>query len=248
MSYQAISTNINALIRAKTTSETVDRLTPDGNGGWTHTTAKHRVTHAPLLDQIQETVTTSSLTMDDTFTGKAGSKPPSRLDAIALVQRIDRESKRIVDKLHLRRGKNLTDRLSGISGAARDLTHDDTTWIAARTRSWLTAARIVTGWEAPPFTPDAPCPNIDCERRGTLRVRLEEQIAYCTECGIDWDPDNVTQLGTYVRWASEHLRGPRHWLTDPDGYPIECTECLDTRTQMAERKAQRQHDATWTAA
>lgn len=237
-----ISDDINALIRSKTETEKIDRLIQNEAGEWEAVVVPHTVVHPPLLEQLQQTVTTSTLN-GDMFTGSAGSKPPSRLDAIALLQRIAKQSREIADTIRLRRTRDLTDRLSAISGAAPDQTQEDRTWIATLARGWVISARIITGWESPPFAPDVPCPNIDCERRGTLRIRLEDASGACIECGVHWTPETVTQLGTYVKWATDHLRGAKHWLTDEDGYPTECVDCLDTRVQMAARRAERRASA-----
>lgn len=238
---RSISYNINALIRTTTTTNTIDRPVQLGDGTWTNNTEEHRTTHPPLLDQLDETITSSPLSASDSYAGNAKSKPPSRLDAVVLLERIRKESRTIADTIRLRRTRNLTDRLSAIAGATPDLTTDDRDWITKLTRGWVVTARILTGWDAPPYAPDVPCPNTECERRSSLRVRLHDRVATCIECGVWWDQDSVEQLGTYVRWAAEHLRGPKHWLTDDDGYPIECAECHETRIQMAERKIARRH-------
>ena len=234
----SISDDINALIRSKTSTEKIDRIVQNVAGEWEAVVVPHTTTHPPLLEQLQQTVTTSTLN-GDLFTGSAGSKPPSRLDAIALLARIQKQSRQIADTIRLRRTRDLTDRLSAISGAAPDQTQEDRTWIASLARSWVISARIITGWDSPPYSPDVPCPNIECERRGSVRIRLDDQVATCIECGVYWPPETVEQLGRYVKWASDHLRGAKHWLTDADGYPIECVECLESRAQMAARRAER---------
>ncbi len=219
-----IADNINELIRPQTTTTRTDQ-------------GIHKVTHPPLIDQLNDTTTVSTLGSDH-YTGNPTSKPPARLDAIALLQRIDRQSTDISTRLDMPVNK-IIDRLSRIAGQSADLDNDTKTWIEHRTRSWVISARIITGHDAPAYQPDVPCPNTECERRSSLRIRLEDQIATCTECGNVWDEHTITQLGVYVRWAAEHLTGPRHWTTDDDGYPTECTACLDTRRAMAERAAAR---------
>lgn len=238
---RTISDDINALIRTKTIATPVERPAQTDDGTWTTVIENHVVTHESLLDQLGDTVTASPLTNADAYSGNAGSKPPSRLDAIALLHRIKKESRAIADTIRLRRTRDLVDRLSAIAGATPDLSEDDRAWIQKRTRSWVITARIVTGWDAAPYAPDVPCPNIDCERRASLRIRLDDRVGSCIECGEVWDTDRVEQLGHYVNWASEHLRGAKHWLTDEEGELVDCVECLDTREQMAERKNARRH-------
>lgn len=207
--------------------------TTRGNGhhtAWIITSDKalHTVTHPSLLDQLAHALTGSTAGM--VMGGEAGSKPAARLDALATLERIERESAaraRLegLDVLPLR------SRLSRLAGVVPG---DD-----RQVRSWWTAARLVTSWDTPPFAPRVPCPNEECERRGTLRIRVEEQTAICVECGDLWPPEDMGRLADYVQWAAEHLTGPRHWLTDDEGELVECVECPTVRQQMAERTLQR---------
>lgn len=222
---------IRELIRPYTTTEQVERLT-NTDGIWRKTRANHTVTHPPLIQQLERAVTTSTVTADDTTRTIPRSKPAARLDALVVLQRIDKQSQRIADELALPRHP-LDIRLSRISG---ELGNERHRVIAG----WWTSARIVTGWESPPYSPtNIPCPIEECEQRGGLRIRLSESIAYCVECGTHWDTTEIGLLGQWVEWASEHLHGPRHWTVDPDGFPVECLECLTTRDAMAERQIAR---------
>lgn len=245
-----IADNINQLIRPHTTTVQAPNMTrlpvpttnPRALRPWiiTHTAGTHpqRTEHPPLLDQLEDSTTLLAVN-GDLYHGNPDSKPPARLDAVALVQRINHQTAAIEHDLGITRAGNLRTRLSRIAGETANLDTDGARHIDTTTRSWVIAARIITGHDAPPYQPDVPCPNTECERRSTLRIRLEDRIATCTECGSVWDEHTITQLGVYVRWAAEHLTGPRHWLTDPDGYPVECTECLETRQEMGERAAVR---------
>jgi hypothetical protein len=223
--------HITHLIRGWTTTETIRRPTQDTNGRWKTTNTLHTVQHPPLLNQLEEAVTGTTLTNDDTYRHNTGSKPAARLDAIVVLQRIDRQSRELATRLHLDRAP-LRPRLSGIAGKLATTT-DPT--VAA----WWRSARIVTGWDSPPYSPPVPCPNETCEKRGTLRIRLADRIATCVECGSTWGPDEINMLGRWVEWAADHLTGPTHWTTTPDGYPTECVECIGTRREMGERAARR---------
>lgn len=197
---------------------------------WITTKAKalHTVTHPCLLDQLGHALTGSTAGM--VMGGESGSKPAARLDALATLERIDRESadRARVEGLPV---LPLRARLSRLASVVPD--------IDRQVRSWWTAARLVTSWDTPPFAPRVPCPNVECERRGTLRIRVHESTAVCVECGDLWAPEDVERLGEYIRWAAEHLTGARHWLTDDEGELIECVECLPVRQQMAERSLAR---------
>lgn len=236
-----VADDINQLIRPSHTSEPIRRPILQPNGKWEAQIVRHNVEHPPLLVQLKAAAA-GSTAAGEAMMHNTTSKPPARVDAIALLERIRRQSHELVDELGTRRGSSLADRLSGIAGAT-DVPDDVAREVRKTVHSWVLSARIVTGWDQPPFAPDVSCPNIECERRGSLRIRLADRIAACIECGTTWDNTEVEHLGQYVRWATEHLGGARHWLTDDDGYPTECTECLEAREQMAERRASRARHA-----
>lgn len=228
--------HIRELTRGITERHTIDRFVPIPNVGelpeWTKTKQHITTQHPPLLDQLEAAIRQSK--SDDTWlTGAAKSKPNARLDAIACLQRINQQSADLARALDIPPAP-LRARLSTIAGKLG--TTPNTT-----VRAWWISARCLTGWETAPYEPDVPCPNTECERRGTLRIRTDTAIATCTRCGAVWDEHNYTQLGDYIRWASEHLHGARHWLYDADGYPTECTECLTERQLMAERQVARRN-------
>ncbi|WP_426566395.1 DUF7341 domain-containing protein [Angustibacter sp. McL0619] len=232
-----ITDDIDELVNGATTTETVDRLT-HVKGHWRASKARHTVHHPPLLAQLRAATTGSTMTSEDTFRPIPGSKPSARLDAIATLARIDQQSLSWAQVLRSRRRVPLDDRLRGLIGAAVAADVDQLAGragLASAVRSWRTAARVVSGIEAPAFAPDVPCPNTDCEKRGSLRVRFDLRVAACVECGAFWDSEHVEQLGRIVAWSAEHLSGPRHWLHDAEGFPLECMECLLTRQEMAER-------------
>lgn len=222
--------HIRELTRTYTTSERITRFVPIPNVGelpkWDRTTELVTITHMPLIAQLEEAVN-QSRGAGDFAGGVSRSKPNARLDALDVLQRIERQSARMARDLNLA-PMPLPQRLSAISGALGPI-------IDKTVRAWWISARCTTGWEQAPYEPDVPCPNTECEQRGTLRIRLDTHLATCTKCGEVWDEHNYTQLGDYIRWASEHLRGARHWLYDADGYPIECVDCLIERQVMAER-------------
>jgi hypothetical protein len=75
-------------------------------------------------------------------------------------------------------------------------------------RSWWTQAQIVTGWQSPPWRPDATCPA--CGERGTVRIRLVEQIGMCTNdaCRSTWDHATIGLLAEHIRAESDAARLP----------------------------------------
>lgn len=205
----------------------------------------HTVTHPGLLDQLARTVT-GSTTGDDSVRPAPGSKPAARLDTLALLERIEKQSAAMAAE-HGIPPLPLRARLSRLSGVIGHTTNQ-------RVKAWATTARVLTQHDGPPFSPNVPCPQETCERWGTIRVRFDERVAVCTECGHVWAEDehgSFQMLARWVEWADQHLHGPRHWTTDPDitgydetlRYQVECTVCATERYERAVREAARLRQA-----
>jgi hypothetical protein len=77
------------------------------------------------------------------------------------------------------------------------------TWhaVEADVRRWWTQARIVAGWDSPPWRPDNTCPV--CGVRRALRVRLSDRVGFCTECHETWAPQDYQSLAEHIRLESE---------------------------------------------
>lgn len=236
------------LIDPTTTGETIDRLEHDGHR-WRRTHRRHLVHHPSLLDQLRATTSTSTISLGESFRPVFASKPSARLDALRALQRIEVESLHWARMVGGRTRTTLEDRL-------RSLVPHDTAQVDAAGRkrtlhaaaqAWLTLARVVTGWENAPFAPNVPCPNVDCERRQSVRVRFDEvrpSGAACVECGTTWDADALPSLAAYVQWAAEHLGGAQHLvLDDVTQQLVVCGECSEVREQMAYRRVMRARSA-----
>ena len=229
--------HIRELIDETTTTERIDRFVPVPNvttppwhiPGWTKIRETHATTHPSLIEQLRES--TSQSKEGEYAGGAAKSKPAARLEALDVLARIERESRQLARDLDAYR-PHLYNRLSAIAGAIGNKEHPIV-------KAWWIAARCATGWEQPAYQPDVPCPNMDCERRASLRIRIADEIAHCVKCGTTWGPEQFATLGEYIRWAAEHLTGKQHMLYDADGYPVECEVCKLEREAMGERRAAR---------
>ena len=237
--------HIRELTRPHSTYEIVTQPTRGDDGRWRPTRRVHHVTHAPLLDQIRNTITTTQ-TAGGTFHAAYSSKPAGRIDCLAYLERLERQSRRLAADLNLPAAP-LTRRLQAISGRIGDQPHP-------LIRAWWATARILTQHDGPPYSPNVPCPNDACERIGTLRLRLSEKIGVCVECHTVWADSNTDEtmtfgrLSVWVQWAAEHLSGIRHWVPATVensgydgslGYQIECGECWTERLAMRGREAAR---------
>lgn len=200
------------------------------------TSRVHTVRHPSLLDQLRNAGHGSTnLSDSDASRSIATSKPAAHLEALDVLNRIDQQSKALAITVEAGEHTNLEDRLRAISGQIGDEPHH-------KVRSWWAAARLTTHHDAPPIRPyGVPCP--ECSETGTLRIRLDEEIASCTDCGMVWDrtggvdTGSLDILGQHVAWCTEHeVTKARHWDTDADGYPVECTKCLVFREDYASRR------------
>ncbi|GIJ50013.1 hypothetical protein Val02_68990 [Virgisporangium aliadipatigenens] len=157
--------------------------------------------HPPLLDQLADAVEPSRAAAGGGLRGYA-STPSARLDAVDRLLAIDAGA---AMWLTVRLGEPLRAdtpaNLRGLVGAAHWFDDDNLADLAAAVRGWHTWARTVTGWDTPPWRPNAPCPA--CEYNGGLRVRLGTGTAICVECGAAWDADTISTLGRYVRTYTE---------------------------------------------
>lgn len=187
----------------------------------------HTVTHMSLLDQIEETVT-GSTTGGQIFRSAYGSKPAGRIDCLDFLQRIDRQSRELAREYELPL-RPLRPRLSALAGSIGMNSH-------RAVEGWWASARVLTQHDGPPLAPDVHCPNEECDRRGTLRVKFDPNLALCVNCGLTWsdsNPDPVFSFGrlaVWIRWATEHLAGTEHMVGG-----VACLECLPERKGRSER-------------
>ena len=189
---------VDALTRPTTHHEPYTTLRTMGDGSHYWTTERHRTISLPLIEQLQSAVATTGA-----ITGGAhafASKPAARVDAIDVLQDIERETGSWLRRLHLPvedkhgRALALADRIRAAAANGGDDIHRDL-------RSWWIRARTVTGWDAPSWRPDNTCPL--CGVKGGLRVRLDAQTAACIECGEGWARDTIGLLADHIR-AENH--------------------------------------------
>lgn len=202
----------------------------------------HTAMHPPLLDQLEQAAgIRSAVSDDDAGTSSFGSKPAAHLEALRLLDRIDRQSRQLERKLGMDHVPALRARLGEIGGRL-GINPD------RHVRSWWASARILTHWDSPAYRPQgAPCP--ECWETNSIRIRFDDELAVCSECGTVWDREGGTDngsldlLGQHVAWCTDHeVTKARHWKIDDQGYPIECTECLHFRDAHAQWRITRESE------
>lgn len=168
--------------------------------------ANHVTTVPPLLVQLWSGDIPSSA-IDDGPRPGFGSKPTARLDALDTATRIDIQAHRWITDLGEQprslESIAIVRQLHGLTASAQVVTRKA---IVRDVRSWWTQARIVTGWDSPAWSPDNTCPQ--CGERGTLKVRLGDQLGMCTNdaCRVTWDHATIGLLADHIRAESSELR------------------------------------------
>lgn len=159
-----------------------------------------RTVHPSLLDQLAAAIEPSGNVAEGGGNRIPDSRPPAALDPIYVLTVIERESTDWLRYLGIANRGELAANLRALIGGT-DTPQD----LANAARSWVSQARIATGWDKPAYQPPAPCPIVGCGARHGLRVNLEAKTARCVECKTIWkDTDGTLQiLAEHVRWYTE---------------------------------------------
>lgn len=127
-----------------------------------------------------------------------GSCPPARLEAINLELSITAWAADQVWRARLPVREDTASNLRALVGAK--LPSEKAAELLSQLRRYLHQARVIAGWQRPPWRPDAPCPA--CDQKG-LRVRLDTSNAVCIQCGEAWDETTIGLLAEHVRTTTQ---------------------------------------------
>ena len=164
-------------------------------------TRQHTTTNPPLITQLRN----AARPLATTGTGgvnPAASRPSASIDAIDTLNRIDTEARDwLLAYGHDHAGTTI-ERIARLAPTATAnhchqpkpqpgcCPHHDI-------ERWWTWARITTGWDQPAFNPNNTCPT--CATRGTIRIRLEDRIASCSNCRATWNPATIGLLAAHIK-------------------------------------------------
>lgn len=208
-------TMITQLTQPTTHTEPITQPQQNPDGTITWHTQRHKITWPSLLDQLIEAVTQSTSAEEGPRPG-FGSKPPARIDAIDAYARIDKEATTRLTQLGAeQRGlcRDLILRINGLLPAHQPCAnqprkHEDCCTrhaIERDIRNWWTTARVLTGWDKPAWTPRNTCPL--CGKRSTLKMRVEQETAVCTNCHETWAPSEFYLLVEHIRDENKETEG-----------------------------------------
>lgn len=212
---------------------------------------QHMTRHPSLLAQLRDAATAGRGSGDEQMTGGYESRPTARLEALDQLLKIEQA----VDDWLVRRLKatprrhQLEDRLHQIVGLVSAETAQVSTF-AREVNRWRIWARVVTGWDSPPWQPKVACPL--CEHVGELRIRLIEQTAACLHCGETWDASTfgllAEQIATVDIDAANEERARARLAAELAHYFPRCGPCLcglptphDARHRLVERLVSEAH-------
>lgn len=150
-----------------------------------------------LLDQLDAAAIPGEVYVEPQAEGhhtRPSPAAPARIEAINLSLALTAWAADTVWRCRLPVREDTAANLRAIVGA--QLTSDQTHTILGELVGWVYRARVIAGWQRPPFRPNAPCPA--CDKKG-LRVRLDTEHATCVECGQTWDPATIGLLAEHVR-------------------------------------------------
>ena len=192
------NTDIHDYIHELTNKHTHTEHLTERHKGRTHT--KTRITtHPPLITQLNQSDTPNNTNSGDGPRPGFASKPAARLDALDTLLRIDHQARQQLTNLGHTPPRSTTATIRKLGSLHPNLNPPTQKELETTIRSWYTQARIITGWDTPPWNPDNTCPQ--CAERGTLKIRLADHIAMCTNdpCRATWTPDTIGLLADHIR-------------------------------------------------
>lgn len=169
----------------------------------------HVTTQPSLLDALRQGGAPAGSDEGETSSGSSfESQPPGAFDCFSQLMAIEAGSAWWVSVGLRQPLRNYVEAnlraLVGLAAdpATRDVDLRDIAADVARFHQW---ASVLAGWERPPRALRASCPQ--CEKRGSLRVRVLEREGMCLHCGATWDRATIGVLADHVRAEGEQIDG-----------------------------------------
>jgi hypothetical protein len=165
-------------------------------------TRQHTTTNPPLITQLHNAA--QPLATINAGSNPATSRPSASIDALDTLNRIHTQAGNWLHDLGHDHTGTTIERISRLGPTAANnhchqpkprpgcCPHHDI-------ERWWTWARITTGWDQPAFNPNNTCPT--CGTRGTIRIRLQDHIATCTNdtCRATWNQATIGLLAEHIK-------------------------------------------------
>jgi len=153
--------------------------------------SEHSVMHPPLLDQLLATIRVATAESKGSR-ATPGSQSPLRIDAFDAYSAIQKEAKTVLTEMfHVKPSSDVK------KNVARFLDLPISKDLGLLIYRWHATASVITDWQTPPFSPNAPCPV--CNKNGTLRIKLAMQSAVCVSCKALWNAATIGLLADHIR-------------------------------------------------
>jgi hypothetical protein len=153
--------------------------------------SEHSVMHPPLLDQLLATMRVATAESKGSR-ATPGSQSPIRIDAFDAYRTIHKEAKAVLaQEFKVKPSSDVK------KNVARFLDLPISKELAQLIYQWHATASVITDWQTPPFSPNAPCPV--CSKNGTLRIKLAMQSAVCVSCKSLWNSATIGLLADHIR-------------------------------------------------
>jgi hypothetical protein len=153
--------------------------------------SEHSVMHPPLLDQLLATMRVATAESKGSR-ATPGSQSPIRIDAFDAYRTIHKEAKAVLSlEFKVKPSSDVK------KNVARFLDLPISKDLAQLIYQWHATASVITDWQTPPFSPNAPCPV--CNKNGTLRIKLAMQSAVCVSCKSLWNSATIGLLADHIR-------------------------------------------------
>lgn len=153
--------------------------------------SEHSVMHPPLLDQLLATIRVATAESRGSR-ATPGSQSPLRIDAFDAYNAIQKEARAVLtDFFKVKPSSDVK------KNVGRFLDLPISKELAQLIYQWHATASVITDWQTPPFSPNAPCPV--CNKNGTLRIKLAMQSAVCVSCKSLWNAATIGLLADHIR-------------------------------------------------
>jgi hypothetical protein len=162
---------------------------------------EHRTTQPGLLAQLYEAAVDPVKTQQEGGgRAKPKSQPPLALEALSRYTDITAGALRWINSIRLKPRDTVESNIRALVGEASRFDLDTLEALHQEMRMWRRWAAVMTGWQSQVFLPRIACPA--CDSAGTIRVNGAERLAYCNECQMYWENEDLVAMAEKVRAAA----------------------------------------------